>query len=392
MKNKSIVLILAFVVIAAAAAIAVLTLHKDSKDTEDTQAGTSSVEHQEDGVTVLSETYHVDQIYKSMKGPQSTQEFPLSENGERELVWIKGFKAVMVEPDGTSPKSQEFMCHSNLDIDIASHRERLGWKDNNPAARLFTLSQGQFDIIFPEGYGIPVYSDEKLSLTTQVLNLNDILNEHQVRHRVTIDYVKDSELEKPMKALFPVSAYGLKVLEGEQAHFNIEHAEEMQGEGCMVGENADSTDYKDSLGRSFTGHWVVKPGREVNHTLVTEIMSVPYDTTVHYIAVHLHPFAESMELRDLTTGETVFKSNVKGAEGKIGIDSVEYFSSAEGIPLYKDHEYQLISVYDNTSSEDQDSMAVMFLYVEDKEFDSSMKTALNPNTQAYDYNQLTLEE
>ena len=372
MKNKKLVLIsgLVLLTIVISVGIIVSTLHKDSKEASYT------FERHDGGITVLSETYEVDQIYKSMKGPQSTQEFPLSEGGGRELVWIKGFKATMVEPDGKSPKSQEFMCHSNLDIDIAAHKELVGWENNNPSARLFTLSQGQYDITFPEGYGIPVFSDEKLSLTTQVLNLNDQVNKHEVRHRVTIDYVRDRELKAPMKALFPVSAYGLKVLEGAEAHFNIENAEEMHGEGCMVGENADESDYKDSLGRSFTGHWVVKPGREVNHTLVTEIMSVPYDTTIHYIAVHLHPFAESMELRDLTTGETVFKSNVKGAQGKVGIDSVEYFSSSEGIPLYKDHEYQVVSVYDNTSGEDQDSMAVMFLYVLDKEFDYSMKTAL----------------
>ena len=42
-----------------------------------------------------------------------------------------------------------------------------------------------------------------------------------------------------------------------------------------------------------------------DRTLVTELMSLPYDTTVHYIAVHLHPFAESLELIDLTTGKNV---------------------------------------------------------------------------------------
>ena len=41
----------------------------------------------------------------------------------------------------------------------------------------------------------------------------------------------------------------------------------------------------------------------------------------------------------------------------------------EGIPLYQAiTSTRVVSVYDNTSGEDQDSMAVMYLYVLDREF------------------------
>ncbi|MGE4605458.1 MAG: hypothetical protein AAEJ52_01805 [Myxococcota bacterium] len=40
-----------------------------------------------------------------------------------------------------------------------------------------------------------------------------------------------------------------------------------------------------------------------------------------------------------------------------------HVSSADGIPIYRDHEYELISTYNNTSGVDQDAMATMFLYV-----------------------------
>ena len=57
----------------------------------------------------------------------------------------------MVGADGASPMAQEFMCHSNLDIDAAAHGRAFGV---NPAfsTRLFTLSQGQFSIRFPTGF------------------------------------------------------------------------------------------------------------------------------------------------------------------------------------------------------------------------------------------------
>jgi hypothetical protein len=98
-------------------------------------------------------------------------------------------------------------------------------------------------------------------------------------------------------------------------------------------------------------------------------MQIPYDTTAHYIAVHLHPFAESLELRDLTADKSLFKSAVENFEGRIGLERVDYFSSVEGIELFKDHEYEIVSVYDNTTDEEQDSMAVMYLYLRDKVFD-----------------------
>ena len=36
--------------------------------------------------------------------------------------------------------------------------------------------------------------------------------------------------------------------------------------------------------------------------------------------------------------------------------------------MYADHEYELVSVYENTSAEAQDSMAIMFLYMLDQKF------------------------
>ncbi len=106
----------------------------------------------------------------------------------------------------------------------------------------------------------------------------------------------------------------------------------------------------------------------MNHTPVTEFMALPFDTTAHYIAVHLHPFAESLTLRDLTAGTDVFRAEARKPQQRIGLDHVEHFSSSKGIPLFKRHQYELVSVYDNTSNQTQDSMAVMLVYMLDKGF------------------------
>ena len=316
----------------------------------------------------ISPVYTVDRIYKSMMGPQSTTEFSILEIDPPELLWITGYRAVMVGADGITPMPQEFMCHSNLDLDIQEHRRLFQW-NKTAAHRIFTLSQGQLEINFPHGFGVPIYSNEIFSLTTQVLNLNYEDREYQIRHKVTINYLVDRELEREMKPLFMKAANGLVLINGDNGYYNVEMPDKtIHGEGCLIGDSASGKVRTDKYGRDFTGHWVLKPGKQINKTLVTNWMNLPFDTKLHYIAVHLHPFAELLELRDLTGDKTIFKSLVTSYKNSIGIDHVDYYSSEAGIPLYKNHEYQLLSVYNNTTSVDQDVMAVMYLYVLDKEF------------------------
>lgn len=318
---------------------------------------------------VISQPYHIDKKYSSMRGPYGFDHVYLTE-GDPELLWITGYRTTVVDAETGEPLSQEFMCHANLDFDTSSYYQDFPTAPP-VSGRVFTLSQGQQDIAFPTGFGIPIVSDLSLSLVTQVLNLNLPEADLSVKHQVEIQFVRDVELTAPMKPLFQAAVEGFKALE-DARHYGVNKVEadpDLHGEGCDVGQAAIAGDFdEDGLGQKFSAHWVVKPGREVNRTNVTRFLGLTYDTTVHYIAVHLHPFAESLELIDLTDGKTVYKALADNSPGRIGIDRIDYFTSPEGIVLKKDHEYQLVSVYNNTSDEDADSMAVMYLYALDKRF------------------------
>lgn len=321
---------------------------------------------------IMSDVFTIDQHYKSMKGPKSHVRGSLLPLEQPELLWVTGYSAVMVDAEGETQLPQEFMCHANLNIDKARHKELFG-ADKAANPRLFTLSQGQNSVEFPPGFGIPVSSDEALDVGMQVLNLNydaQAKGPLEVRHKVTVKFVRDRDLPRPMTPLFMEAAAGLVSLGVRPAYYNTEDPDaEEHGEGCMMGTDAHTKVTKDRLGNKFSGHWVVKPGRQQNHTLVTRYMNLPFDTKVHYVAVHLHPFAESLELRDLTDNETVYKSHARSFSEGVGLENVEYYSSAEGFRLYAGHEYELVSVYNNTSGEDQDAMAVMFMYAEDREYE-----------------------
>jgi len=323
--------------------------------------------------TILSPPYRIEKKYRSMLGPYAQQEVFLVESETPELLWITGYETEVVDAADGSDVSQEFMCHANLDFEPREYMDTFRMR-HGVSGRVFTLSQGQQRIAFPDGFGLPILSTQPFQLTTQVLNLNLEDPDLTVRHRVRIEFVRDREVppERPMKPLYQAAVQGFKSLEDHGIHYGLglEHVgSEEHGPGCGVGMAAvTSAEETDPLGQRFTSHWVVEPGREENRSLVTRFLNLPWDTTAHYIAVHLHPFAESLELIDRTTGETVFRAEVDPADGKIGIDRVDYLASAEGIRLYQGHEYELVSVYENTSVESQDSMAVMYMYLLDHGF------------------------
>jgi len=323
----------------------------------------------------LSNVYTIDRKYRSMEGPSSVQTVYLGDRSHPELLWITGIRTEMVTEDGTTPQLPELMCHVNVDLDANRH-QALFDIGHPVASRLMTLSQGMLTSKLPAGFGFPIASNEPLMLFTQVLNLNiEHPNNLKVRHRVTFDYVRDADLNQPMKPLFNLGASGMVQLTNNPLALTtmMGGAPPHDGASCLIGSRApqaaaSSADYVDPSGKQMTGHWIVPPGRQVNASDITWFLRLPYDTKLHYVAVHLHPFAESLSVRDVTTGQTMFSSKATNPATGIGLMHVETIASPAGIAFYKDHKYELVSIYNNTTKQNADSMASVFLGLDDKEF------------------------
>ena len=344
----------------------------------------------------LSKVYTIDKKYRSMEGPASVERITLGDPAKPELLWIVGIKTEMVGEDGKTPQLPELMCHVNVDLDPARHQAMFDFS-RPTAARLMTLSQGMLEARVPAGFGFPVASNEPLFLFTQVLNHNiEHPNNLKVRHRVTFEYIRDAEVTDPIKPLFNVGASGMVQLDGNPnalasmiptATSGMSEMEQEHGASCLVGSRApqaaaSAADYTDPKGRKMTGHWIVPPGRQVNASDVTWFMNLQFDTRIHYAAFHLHPFAESLSLRDTTTGTTVIKSSAQNPNSGIGLIHVDTFASNGGVPLYKDHKYELVSVYNNTTKNNADSMASIFLGLEDPDFVHRTPTDFSKRAQA----------
>ena len=319
---------------------------------------------------IIFPVHTIDRTYKSMQGPFNQRLLRLGFTKEQELLWVTSYRSTIMEPDGVTEASREFMCHSNMSfVDSKPFRRDFGTRLEPTSKRLFSLAQGQLAVDLPEGFGVPVMSKHRVRLDAQILNHNIEDRAFDVRQRLAVDFVRNRDLEKPLKPLYTRAVFGMKLMDGPDGYYGMASQDvipEQHGPGCSVGQDAGgkfSHIIEDERGRKFTSFWTVEPGREVSRTLVTSILGLPYDTTLHYAAVHLHPYAESVELVDLTTGESVYKSKATQTDGKMGLERVEYFASEEGIPLYSDHEYELVSVYQNDTGVQQDAMATMFLYL-----------------------------
>lgn len=326
---------------------------------------------------VLSDVYTIDRKYRSMEGPSSVQKVYLGNQTTPELIWVTAIRTEMVGEDGITPQLPELMCHVNVDLDANLH-QALFDLPRPTATRLMTLSQGILLAKLPPGFGFPLASNEPLVLFTQVLNHN-IEQPHnlRVRHRVTFEYVREADLKQPMKALFNLGASGMVQLNDNPLALTTMMPSAADGGhhagSCLIGARApqavaSSADYTDPSGRRMTGHWIVPPGRQVNASDITWFLRLPFDTRMHYAAIHLHPFAESLSVRDVTNGATVLLARATNPKVGVGLVHVDTFSSVPGFPLQKDHKYELVSVYNNTSAANADSMASIFLGLDNLEF------------------------
>ena len=69
----------------------------------------------------------------------------------------------------------------------------------------------------------------------------------------------------------------------------------------------------------------------------------------------------------MTNGKTIFRLNSQDWPDRVGVAYVEEFKSIEGIPIERDHRYELSAEYDNTSDVDTDAMAILYLYFLEKD-------------------------
>lgn len=318
---------------------------------------------------MLTPTFLIDGIYKSMEGPKSTRLIQL--NSSDDIFFITGYTIIAVDADTNKEISREFICHMNVDLDEENYYNTFGLQDrlHKQYPRLTSLSSGFENFKYDKGFGVPIKGNEYLFVVSESLNHNIIPISKKVKHLITIEYEPYNGTQIPLMCK---NAF-------IQLPFNkydpFKQPLDPKSNQCVPIETKNHT-YQDSLGNPLSGHWVVPKGKNTYKSSIDSQLQIPKNDSIrlHYAGIHVHPFATSICLYDATTKQIIFKSNIYNYKNKIGLEKAEGLSSKEGIWLYGNHYYELVLEVDNTTEIDQDMMGCMFLYFYDKELDEKLKT------------------
>ena len=296
--------------------------------------------------------------YASMHGPKSIRSFQLDTDPENTRVWIRRYKIGIVEE---GPGDTEFLCHAWLMADSGRpdpESGQRGTRGGRDPSLFLTISQGLEDLHFPEGYAVEFDSRDvsRLGVMTMAVNNNHDEIDREIQFRATIDYLDDPAAQQ----------LGIKPLTGFQLHANqalsVVSSPGGPGSGHEGHSGHGSGGQSAATGQGRTDHWLVPPGRQVLRSDV-ESGVVRFDGMIHFIKIHLHPYGESVTLIDKTTGEEVWKGLAKNHSERAHLTEIESYSSTTGIPVYRDRNYELVTVYNNPTDEPIDAMAVMRIFV-----------------------------
>lgn len=318
-------------------------------------------------ISLFTPTLVIDNIYKSMEGPQAMSSFQI-DNTKNNLVWITSFETMAMNTNEIDQMSNDYVCHTNIDFYDGEHYSHWNLNDRigEQYPRLTSMSNGIEAYSFPSGFGFPVFTNENLFLSTQTLNHNIKGDAFSVKHKVTMGFKNHAPDMKPLmsKTVFVMLPYNDKK--------PYEGPTENNPNMCLPVETKNHS-YIDDDGKHLSGHWVIFKGKETYRYDITKQLELKDSTTMHQIAVHLHPFAEELEFRDKTMDSILFISKAENHTDKIGLNNVSYYSSEEGVMLYPDHTYELVLKTNNTTNVNQDMMASMFVFLYDREMAEKLK-------------------
>lgn len=328
---------------------------------------TWNIQRTDSTISLFTPTFVIDNIYKSMEGPKAMTSFQI-EPGKSDLVWITSFQTKAMHTNEVDQLSNDYVCHTNVDFYDGEHYSHwnLNHRVGEQYPRLTSMSNGIEAYGFPDGFGFPVFTNENLFLATQTLNHNIKGDAFSVKHQVTLGFQPHSPKMKPLmsKTVFVMLPYDEKK--------PYEGPTEDNPNMCLPVETKNHSYVED--GQHLSGHWVIFKGKETYTYDITNQLQLRDSTTMHHIAVHLHPFAEELAFRDKTLDSTLFISKAENYKDKIGLTKISYYKSEEGVMLHPDHHYELVLKTNNTTDTNQDMMASMFVFLYDKEMDEKLKT------------------
>ena len=222
-----------------------------------------------------------------------------------EAVWIIGYKTSIYDYAGKEP-DRNFLCHTFLG-------DRPFTQQDHPKMTAIYSDSFTRKVRLPQGFGLHVEAGQELYWLPLFNNRSE--EGARVGMRLELAVIRVSDLVHPLKRLY-------------------------------------STLHSTHMPHLF----FVPPERHDQERVVT----LGFEGRIHFMGTHVHPFAESMELQNLTRDERVWRgASVRGGSGKM--TGFEVYSSVEGYPVQPGEAFRITSSYDNPTDGPVDAMAGLFI-------------------------------
>lgn len=276
----------------------------------------------------------IDRIFTSMTGPHDRVKIDYSG-----MDCVTSVRTEVVDVVSGEPMSEEFFCHSQLQL--------------SNEYRPVVMATGISEVRLPQGFGLPLremvesLGDAKrpLTLLGMVLNNHEANIHRWAKIRTTIEFLSAADaagFKKLWRMELPMAVEGVERFE---VPVRAEEDDDLATQCCLVA--------------GMNTHWIVPPGSQRTRNPC----SFPFDSTIHFAAVHLHNHGVYMRLTDLTTGEVVWQADVVNEPDRVQIAEIKTYSSAEGLRVHAAHDYEIEACYKNATDRDIDAMAMMYLYL-----------------------------
>ena len=300
-------------------------------------------------------------------------------NGQhRTLLWLKGIKLEVLDENNQVLPTAEFVCHANIDLNPSFRNTVLTMGERPMTSRLATITQGQTEITFPPGYGVPAVSDEPWNIILQAANRTT--DKHRrIKLKCTFYFIKDSDLAYPITALAWYAPFAYVVIDKNSPELAITEKANCPScfglaDGVNAPNNTSNGTFTDKNGRRMSGHWIVPPGIHTYRTAISEEIEPGFASKpriVHAFWSHVHPLCTDFSLYkcDGNSREKMLSSRTKtDTSHGLEIQGISYWSSIKGVLLPANTNYELEITYDNTTQKPLDTMASMGIFFEDPGF------------------------
>lgn len=230
-----------------------------------------------------------------------------------ETVWIIAYETEIYDAAGQAPR-ENYLCHTFLGNQrVEQTTDHAGHAIGNEMRVVFSdaFTRG---MELPAGYGIRLSPQDDVQWMPMFNNRGDDVTRIGMRARV--HFIRDADLKQTLQPLY-------SVLEAVQ-----------------------------------TPHlFFVPPGR---HEKEAEF-KLKFDGRIHFIGAHIHPYSESITVRNVSRNETVWEGRTQ-ADANGETIGMEVYSSRDGYPVHAGETYALRSAYNNPTQSHIDAMAGVFIF------------------------------